>query len=101
MYVATSKRTHKKWELKELDDLLYTVDIENTINRRKKTEDELVIYKTDEFGAIDNEYFVKLPTDMDVEEMFKENKDTSEKAVKKEEENINMKDVNVDELSED
>ena len=101
MYVATSKRTHKKWELKELDDLLYTVDIENTINRRKKTEDELVIYKTDEFGAIDNEYLVKLPTDMDVEEMFKENKDTSEKAVKKEEENINMKDVNVDELSED
>ena len=101
MYVATSKRTHKKWELEELDDLLYTVDIENTINRRKKTEDELVIYKTDEFGAIDNEYFVSLPTDMDIEEMFKENKNTSEKTVKKEEENTNMKDVNVDELSED
>ena len=101
MYVATSKRTHKKWELEELDDLLYAVDIENTINRRKKTEDELVIYKTDEFGAIDNEYFVSLPTDMDIEEMFKENKNTSEKTVKKEEENTNMKDVNVDELSED
>lgn len=101
MYVVTSKRTHKKWELEELDDLLYTVDIENTVNRRKKTKDELVIYKTDEFGVIDNEYFVSLPTDMDIEEMFKENKNTSEKTVKKEEENTNMKDVNVDELSED
>ena len=101
MYVATSKRTHKKWELKELDDLLYTVDIENTINRRKKTEDELVIYKTDEFGAIDNEYFVNLPTDKDIEDIFKENKNTGEKMVKKEEENTNVKDVNIDELSED